>query len=124
METIYLSGPMTGKPDFNVAEFNRYARKYRALGFRVLSPPELDAGDTSQPWKFYIRRDILVLLDEGVTRIYMMPDWEFSRGARLERHIAESFGILVYDAETDQQLGAAFPVPKTARFATHSPGVA
>lgn len=100
--TIYLSGPMTGLPDFNKPAFDAYAEKFRAKGFRVLSPPELDGGDTTQPYDFYIRRDVRVLIEEGVDRIYMMPGWHKSKGAQLEKHVAELCGIGIYDAETEQ----------------------
>jgi len=98
--TIYLSGPMSGLPDYNSAEFAKYAEIYRQQGFRVLSPPELDAGDWSKDYAFYIKRDIEVLVKEHVSRIYLLPGWQDSRGARLEHHIAELLGIGIYDAVT------------------------
>lgn len=100
--TIYLSGPMTGLPDFNSAEFAKYAEKYRAKGWRVLSPPELDAGDHGQTYEFYIRRDVRVLLDENVAAMYMLPGWQQSKGAKLEKHIADLFKIPVFDVTTDK----------------------
>lgn len=100
--TIYLSGPMTGKPDFNAAEFARYAERYRAEGFVVISPPEMDDGDTSKPYEFYIRRDIRVFLEDRVDRLYLLPGWQGSKGANLEKHLAEILRIPVYDAETGE----------------------
>lgn len=102
--TIYMSGPMTGIPEFNAPAFAAYTAKYRALGFRVISPAELDGDDHGQPYRHYLRRDMNVLLDEHVERIYMMPGWESSRGAKLERHAAEAVGIAVYDAETGEKM--------------------
>lgn len=100
--TIYLSGPMTGLPNYNAEEFDKYAAKYRAEGFSVISPAEMDNGDYSKSYEYYIRRDIQALLDQNVTRMYMMPGWHSSRGAQLEKHIAETVGILIYDAETGE----------------------
>lgn len=100
VSTIYLAGPMTGFLNFNAEVFARYAKKYRDLGYRVISPPELDNGDYSHDYAYYIRRDMKVLLDEGVESIYLIPGWHKSRGACLEKHIADILGIPLFDAET------------------------
>ena len=106
MHTIYLSGPMTivGPPDYNAAEFKKWAEIYRARGWRVLSPPELDHGDFSQPYAHYMKRDIRVLASEGVDRIYMLPNWQQSKGAKLEKHIGEVLGVEIWDVLTDAPL--------------------
>jgi len=99
---IYLSGPMTGIPCFNAPEFLKYATKYRTLGWEVISPPEMDGGDFSQDYSFYMRRDIRVLLEDGIDRVYLLPGWHKSKGANLEVKLAQTFNIPVYDAQTDQ----------------------
>jgi len=102
---IYLSGPMTGIPEFNGPAFKHYAEKYRALGFKVVSPFEMDEGDHGKPYRHYLCRDMAALLGpEGVSRIYMLPSWEKSRGARLELHAAGAVGIAAYDAETGEEM--------------------
>jgi len=100
--TIYISGKMTGLPDFGAKEFGEYAAKYRAQGFEVLSPVELDRGDHSASYASYIRRDVALLLSPAVDRLYLMPSWRDSRGARLEKHLAETVGMPVYDATTGE----------------------
>jgi len=105
--TIYLSGPMTGIPEYNAPEFARFAEKYREEGFTVFSPPELDvAGPKDDSYENYLKRDLRLFLDGDVSRIYMLPNWERSRGANLERHVAEMLKIAVYDAETGEPLPA------------------
>lgn len=99
---IYLAGPMTGFPNFNAETFAKYAEKYRDQGFEVISPPELDDGDYSHEYSYYIRRDMKVLLERGVERIYLIPGWHKSRGACLEKHIADILAIPLYDAETGE----------------------
>jgi len=100
---IYLSGKMTGLPNFGAEIFARYAEKYRAEGFTVLSPPEMDREvGLNKDYTFYIKRDVAVLLGENVERVYMLPNWHSSRGAKLEKHIAEMFGIAIYDADTGE----------------------
>lgn len=104
-ETIYLSGPMTGIPEFNAPAFAAYALKYREQGFHVLSPPELDAaGKKDDSYANYLRRDMRLFLDNEVDRVYMLPGWANSRGAKLEKHVAEMLEIPIYDAETGEPL--------------------
>lgn len=98
---IYLSGPMTGYPEFNSTEFKRYAAHYRARGWEVFSPPETDDGDWTKPYAYYIKRDILALVQDGVERIYLLPNWHQSKGALLEKHIGETIGLGIWDVVTD-----------------------
>jgi hypothetical protein len=85
--TVYLSGPMTGLPLFNVPAFNAAAAELRARGFEVVNPAELDLADTApMAWADYLRRDIPQLC--RCDTIALLPGWEASKGARLEAHIA------------------------------------
>lgn len=99
---LYLSGPMSGMPDFNYPAFNRAAAKLRALGWEVLNPAENFAGCTDHPEgrKAYMRADInSLLLAKGIV---LLEDWERSRGARLEAAIARELELPVftYDEST------------------------
>jgi hypothetical protein len=93
---------MTGIAEYNAPEFAKYAEKYRAQGLKILSPPELDKGDISKPYEYYIRRDVRVLLHDDVDRIYLLKGWQKSRGAQLEVHLARMFKIPIYDAESGE----------------------
>lgn len=97
---IYLSGPMSGIPEYNAPAFAAYAAKYRALGHEVVSPPELDADAGDLVYESCIKRDMRVLVDGGVEALYMLPGWQQSKGANLEKLLAEATGIPCYDAET------------------------
>ncbi len=78
----------------NVAAFHAAAKSLRASGYAVVNHAELDAQDTGpMTWEDYIRRDIKALMD--CTHIAMLPQWEKSRGAKLEKHIAEALGMSV-----------------------------
>ncbi|ABD58086.1 hypothetical protein Porky_110 [Mycobacterium phage Porky] len=105
-ERIYLAGPMSPASfglsevpsdwDWNHPAFNRLAARYRAQGYEVINPAELDveAGDVGDlEWHEYLRRDIKVLAD--CTRIVMLPGWRNSKGARLEHYIASELGFEV-----------------------------
>jgi delta 1-pyrroline-5-carboxylate dehydrogenase len=87
---IYLSGPMTGLPEWNFPAFHEAAAALRALGYEVVSPAELNA-DTSVTWHQALRADIKALCD--CDAIALLPGWERSNGAHLELHLAHRLGI-------------------------------
>ena len=89
----YLSGPMSGYPDFNIPAFNDAAAKLRAKGLQVISPPEID-GSTDKTWDQYLRQDLKALLD--CHHIVLMPGWQESRGAKLEHAVAVGLGMRVW----------------------------
>lgn len=103
LNRIYLAGPITGIPEYNKPAFDKAAAAWRKAGWEVVNPLELDDGDYSQPWHFYLRRDIphLVTCDA----IAILPGSEFSKGARLERHIAEALGMPVFGAGFTHKAG-------------------
>lgn len=96
MNRIYLSGPMTGLPDFNFPAFHATAYELRAQGLEVINPAEHDEAP-DQPWAVYLRKDIRLLMD--CDAIHMLPGWTKSKGAVLEHHIAVQLGLTVTGAE-------------------------
>lgn len=93
--TIYISGPMTGKPQLNFPAFHAKARELRAAGHEVVNPAEHGEQPGLQ-WADYLKKDIRLLLD--CNEIHMLPGWRESRGARLECHIAIELGLMVTGA--------------------------
>lgn len=97
MTTIYIAGPMTGIKDYNFPAFHQAAQEWRAQGFTVINPAELDDkdvlpnGKAAHPWDYYLRRDIKYLAD--CDAIFMLKGWENSKGASLEHHIATTLGM-------------------------------
>ncbi len=126
----YLSGPMSGLPQYNFPMFHRVAAALRALGYVVISPAELDSaairaeaqrspdgaecdhtgrigGETRGE---ILARDVRVIHDEAQGIIFL-PDWERSRGARLEAFAA----LLQKDFEFkrwDEHIGLPVPVAR------------
>lgn len=91
--TVYLSGAMTGLPNYNYRAFNRAAATLRMLGYDVFNPAESFDGDTTLPRATYMRKDIEALLT--VDAVVVLPGWEQSKGASLEVAIARELGLPV-----------------------------
>jgi hypothetical protein len=129
----YLAGPMTGIPQFNFPLFESEAKRLRAMGMDIISPHEQDspavqeaawaspdgalhsghiAGET---WGDILARDVKLVADE-VCGILVLPDWNRSRGARLETFVAylcnkpikyaETFGPVHYEDLIDAWEGS------------------
>lgn len=94
----YISGPMTGLPDLNRSAFAQAAALIRAAGHTALNPAELcPLGIT---WKGAMQIDLAAL--KTADGVLLLPNWEQSRGARIEvwwarRHDLE---IWAFDAGT------------------------
>ena len=91
---IYISGPITGIPEGNRPAFAAMAAQLRADGHTVINPHELFR-EVFRPltWEDYMRDDLTALLT--CTHLVMLPGWEQSRGARLEKYVAEHLGMSV-----------------------------
>jgi len=93
---IYISGPMTGYPGFNIPAFKDAERALRALGHEVLNPARQGA-DPAKTWADYLRADLLDVV--AADAVALLPGWEASRGARLEVHVAHALGMTTLPIE-------------------------
>ena len=80
MNTIYLSGPMTGLPKLNYPLFNRVAAELRKRGFTVINPAENVITDTPNPSHADYMRLSLDQVEQADT-VATLPNWEDSPGA-------------------------------------------
>ena len=96
MRTIYISGPMTGRPSLNFPAFNAEAARLRALGYTVINPAEINP-DEGMSWHDCMRADIRALMD--CDTVATLPGWLNSSGAHLEVHIAHRVGMRIVDAD-------------------------
>lgn len=96
MNRYYIAGPMTGLPDLNFPAFHAEAKRLRALGHEVENPAEIQIGENPS-WADCMRADIKLIM--GCDRIILLPGWEKSKGALLEKHIAQEIGIGIDFAE-------------------------
>lgn len=88
---IYLSGPMTGLPEYNYPAFRSAAETLRSFGQQVFDPSEAFEGRTDLPKEIYMRKDIEELLKADV--VALLPGWQTSSGAQLEVEVAKQCGI-------------------------------
>lgn len=96
---VYLSGPMTGRPDLGRRAFNEAHRLcLRAGATHVFNPASKWAAGRGHGW--YMRHDLHELMRS--TRpdgkpyydvLVSLPGWDMSDGAYLERLVAEECEI-------------------------------
>ena len=94
--STYISGPMSGYPEFNRAAFHAAEEAIRAAKGRhwnIDNPARIDLGETAT-WHHYMRRH-LTTISTRVTEMVVLDGWEVSRGARLEVDVAHALGIPV-----------------------------
>jgi hypothetical protein len=87
---IYISGQISGLPfDETKAKFENIESELIAQGYEVVNPLK-NGIPYNAPWEVHIAMDILLLI--GCQAIYLLPDWAYSKGATLEKKIAEFTG--------------------------------
>lgn len=95
---VYLSGPMTGLPEWNFPAFEDGARRLRAAGFAVLSPAEKDLQAGFDPASDGEDFDLRAALEWDVAAVIeadavvVLSGWEDSPGCAVEVLTAESLG--------------------------------
>lgn len=96
---IYIAGPMTSLPEYNYPAFLEAEHRIKLLyRHEVLNPATIEWDDGgvqgSLPYRDYIAGGIRLLLEADA--IALLPNWGASKGARLEREIAEAMGMAVF----------------------------
>lgn len=82
MSRLYVAGPMTGLPDLNFPAFNAITAKLRAEGHEVVNPAEINP-DPDAEWTECMLADLIALTTcDGIV---LLPGWENSPGAQIER---------------------------------------
>lgn len=89
---LYISGPMTGYPDFNFPAFNAAAKSLSLAGYEVENPADKGIVD-GWNWEDYLRYDLIQMLQcDGVA---LLDKWEESKGAVLEERTASAVGMSI-----------------------------
>ena len=93
---LYLSGPMTGFPDYNRPAFAAATALLRDAGYNVVNPGEHDLGSGAS-WQAYLKRDLKMMLD--CAAIAYLDNWADSHGAVLEITTARSLGMQAHPVQ-------------------------
>ena len=92
--TWYLSGPMTGLPDFNFPAFSYATTLLRERGLSIVSPHEHVVEPHDGTWCDFLRADI-GMLTKDCDGIVLLKGWSKSNGAQLELSVALKLGFAV-----------------------------
>lgn len=92
-KAIYISGGITGVPNFEEAFAKEEARLVDE-GWIVINPCHAFAGQDDVSYDRFMRLHIASILQ--VDAVVMLDGWEQSRGARFEKLMADMIGIPVY----------------------------
>lgn len=112
MTTLYLAGPMTGIRQFNFPAFVVAKRQLQAVGVTVVSPVDSDDPAVQEAaWRSHtgdpadlppgVGSDPVATAVKNVEDIgrcdglALLPDWQLSKGTRMEIAVAHRFGIEV-----------------------------
>ncbi|MFW2137128.1 DUF4406 domain-containing protein [Chryseobacterium sp. TY4] len=83
---IYIAGKISGEPIHSVTlKFGRAQSKFEAKDYEVLNPLAI-VNDWHTTWDNAMRKCIAAMMTAD--EIYMLRDWNRSRGAQIERDIA------------------------------------
>ena len=113
--TIYIAGPMRGKPNWNYDAFNKAEAILTEKGWNVVNPATLDTNyqETAElnttPNDFdpdndakhrsinrrIMKRDCDAICDE-CDAIFMLKGWQNSQGACAEFYLSCSIGLDIY----------------------------
>lgn len=96
---MYNSGKISGLNYFDVqVKFEEADDEIRSLGAKPVNPLNKWLVPESSPWILHMILDILLMLT--CKQIYLHKDWEESRGAKIEKKIAEKLGYKIVTQES------------------------
>ena len=93
MKKIYIAGKVSGEP---IAEctmkFGQAQKELETWGFEAVNPLAV-VGDFKSSWDAAMKKCIKALVDcDGMV---ILPDWQDSPGAKIERQLAEDLNIVI-----------------------------
>ena len=99
IKTVYISGQITGLELKEAkAAFDKAEALLSEKGFKPLNPMKANPPMSAKNWKEYMLDDIVQLFNcDG---IFLLDNWQDSKGARIEHFIAKEMGMLILTEET------------------------
>lgn len=86
---VYISGPMTGHDNLNFPAFFEAEERLRCEGHNPINPARHPQGLSYQEYINLDLETIAIMADA----LLMLPGWEQSKGAKLERELAEKLKL-------------------------------
>ena len=80
---VFISGKMTGEPNYNREKFNEVEAELKEKGFIVLNPAVLPTGLKHEEYM-----SICYAMIDVCDMVVMLSGWEHSKGAMMERGYA------------------------------------
>jgi len=100
---IYIAGPMRAIPGHNFKKFKEKSEELKDAGWEPLNPADMDLSELGQekiPYTNVFLRKVLsrdmTEISKKADAIYMLSNWEISKGAKAERAFAKAIGIPVF----------------------------
>lgn len=106
---LYLAGPMRGYKDFNYPWFNQVTSFLRGQGHFVFNPTEATDDTGCDPWD-YMAVDIAWIASHAEGMV-MLEGWSKSKGARLEKALAEYLELPIYYVRNNDIIGTLSAEP-------------
>lgn len=94
----YLSGPITGNPDYK-KQFAWSAKVLKRMGYEVINPAALSYALPIEELSYDTIMEIDMLLLSKADYLIQLPGWENSRGANRELGYAQATDKLVVSLE-------------------------
>jgi len=103
-QIVYLSGPMTGLPDYNRPAFFAAEKRLRSLGHQVSNPARQTVMPLLSRWD-YLGVDFMTI--EGLNNTYgpaacamaHLPGWDKSLGSLMETAQATFYEWRIFDVD-------------------------
>jgi len=108
---VYISGKMTGLKNYREV-FQKHEDLLRSWGYtdivnpvhlsdKIIEKYNMTEEESFRPEnaKIFLTEDLRVLLDCDI--LYLIPNWHTSKGANLEKHVAERIGKLILFGKED-----------------------